>query len=99
VGQIGSVYKQPEKREDDSCHSWRAPSKWKKGTKGSKRGNSKGSKGKLKRGQSNHAMYICNCNVCVENNRVLNYAITCTYDNNQNECRLVYNNDPNECHF
>jgi hypothetical protein len=22
-GQIGSVYKQPEKREDDSCHSWR----------------------------------------------------------------------------
>jgi hypothetical protein len=23
-GQIGSVYKQPEKREDDSCHSWRA---------------------------------------------------------------------------
>jgi hypothetical protein len=51
VGQIGSVYKQPEKREDDSCHSWRAPSKWKRGTKGSKRGDSKGSKGKLKRGQ------------------------------------------------
>ena len=24
MGQIGSVYKQPEKREDDSCHSWRA---------------------------------------------------------------------------
>ncbi len=23
-GQMGSVYKQPEKREDDSCHSWRA---------------------------------------------------------------------------
>ncbi len=36
MGQIGSVYKQPEKREDDSCHSWRAPSKWNKGTKGSK---------------------------------------------------------------
>jgi hypothetical protein len=27
-GQNGTVYKQPEKREDDSCHSWRAPSKW-----------------------------------------------------------------------
>jgi hypothetical protein len=32
VGQIGSVYKQPEKRKDDSCHSWRTPSKWKRGT-------------------------------------------------------------------
>jgi hypothetical protein len=51
VGQIGSVYKQPEKREDDSCHSWRAPSKWKGGTKGSRKGNSKGSKGKVKRRQ------------------------------------------------
>ncbi len=27
VGQMGSVYKQPEEREDGSCHSWRAPSK------------------------------------------------------------------------
>jgi hypothetical protein len=27
-GQKGTVHKQPEKREDDSCHSWRAPSKW-----------------------------------------------------------------------
>ena len=26
-GQMGSVYKQPDKREDSSCHSWRAPSK------------------------------------------------------------------------
>ncbi len=26
VGQMGSVYKQPDKREDGSCHSWRAPS-------------------------------------------------------------------------
>ncbi len=39
-GQIGSVYKQPETEEDDSCHSWRVPSKWKGG-----KGNSKGSKG------------------------------------------------------
>ncbi len=36
MGQIGSVYKQPETEEDDSCHSWRAPSKWKRGTKGGK---------------------------------------------------------------
>jgi hypothetical protein len=30
---MGSVYKQPETEVDDSCHSWRVPSKW-KGTKG-----------------------------------------------------------------
>ncbi len=62
MGQIGSVYKQPETEEDDSCHSWRVPSKWKGGTRGSKggsidsKGNKKGSKGKC-------AMYICNHNV------------------------------------
>ena len=44
-GQIGSVYKQPEKREDDSCHSWRAPSKWERGTKGSKEGTARGARG------------------------------------------------------
>ncbi len=49
VGQIGSVYKQPETEEDDSCHSWRVPSKWKGAQRGVK-GNSKGSKGKLKGG-------------------------------------------------
>ncbi len=27
VGQIGSVYKQPETEVDNSCHSWRVPSK------------------------------------------------------------------------
>jgi hypothetical protein len=44
-------------------------------------------------------MYICKCNVCAKNNRVLNYAITCTYDNdnNQDECRLVDNDNWNEC--
>jgi hypothetical protein len=26
-GQMGSVYKQPENEVDDSCHSWRVPSK------------------------------------------------------------------------
>jgi hypothetical protein len=62
VGQIGSVYKQPETEEDDSCHSWRVPSKWKgvqrgaKGTERVARGIRKGSKGKC-------AMYICNHNV------------------------------------
>ncbi len=38
MGQIGSVYKQPEKREDGSCHSWRAPSKWKGVQRGIKEG-------------------------------------------------------------
>ncbi len=52
MGRIGSVYKQPEEREDDSCHSWRAPSKWEGGTKGSRKGNSKGSKGKVKKGKA-----------------------------------------------
>ncbi len=27
VGQTGSVYKQPEREVDDSCHNWRVPSK------------------------------------------------------------------------
>jgi hypothetical protein len=41
VGQIGSVYKQPETEVDDSYHSWRVPSKWKRvqreASKGSKK--------------------------------------------------------------
>ncbi len=40
--QTGSVYKQPEREVDNSCHNWREPSKW----KGTQRGASKGSKGK-----------------------------------------------------
>ena len=62
MGQIGSVYKQPETEVDDSCHNWRVPSKWKgvqrgaKGTARGARGIGKGSKGKC-------AMYTCNCNV------------------------------------
>jgi hypothetical protein len=51
---MGSVYKQPETEVDDSCHSWRVPSKW----KGTQRGN-KGEQSKGKR-----AMYICRCTVC-----------------------------------
>jgi hypothetical protein len=91
-GKLGSVYKQPEEREDDSCHSWRAPSKWKRGAKGSREEKQQGEQGEVKKGQKNHAMYIRKCNVCAKNNRVLSYAITCTYDNHLNECRLVYNN-------
>jgi hypothetical protein len=45
---MGSVYKQPDKREDGSCHSWRAPSKW-KGVQRGVKGGSKGSKGSWKR--------------------------------------------------
>jgi hypothetical protein len=38
---MGSVYKQPETEVDDSCHSWRVPSKW-KGQKGGAKGNQQG---------------------------------------------------------
>jgi hypothetical protein len=55
--QRGSVYKQPEREVDDSCHNWREPSKWNGDTKGRQRGASKGSKGKC-------AMYICKRDVC-----------------------------------
>jgi hypothetical protein len=58
--QMGSVYKQPEREEDDSCHIWREPSKW-KGTQGEKqRGIGKGSKGS----EGNCAVYICKHDVC-----------------------------------
>ena len=49
MGQIGSVYKQPEKKEDDSCHSWRAPSKWKGVQRGVKEGR-QGVQGETKKG-------------------------------------------------
>jgi hypothetical protein len=51
--QMGSVYKQPEREEDNSCHIWREPSKW----KGTQREASKGSKGKC-------TMYIRKRDVC-----------------------------------
>jgi hypothetical protein len=35
---MGSVYKQPEREVDDSCHNWREPSKWNGDTKGSLQG-------------------------------------------------------------
>jgi hypothetical protein len=45
VGQTGSVYKQPETEVDDSCHSWRVPSKWKGTQKESKREPARGARG------------------------------------------------------
>ncbi len=44
MGQIGSVYKQPETEVDDSCHSWRVPSKW-KGHKGELARGTRGARG------------------------------------------------------
>jgi hypothetical protein len=41
---MGSVYKQPETEVDDSCHSWRVPSKWKGTQRGDKGEPIKGSK-------------------------------------------------------
>ena len=43
---MGSVYKQPETEVDDSCHSWRVPSKWKGTQRGSKREPARGEKNK-----------------------------------------------------
>ena len=63
VGQIGSVYKQPETEVDDSCHNWRVPSKW-KGYKGEKGEISKGSRQGEQR-EMRH-VYICNCIVCAK---------------------------------
>jgi hypothetical protein len=57
-GQIGSVYKLPEKREDDSCHSWRAQVSA-NGRKGNKRGIARGARGNWEKSKGSHAMYIC----------------------------------------
>ncbi len=45
VEQVGSVYKQPEREVDDSCHNWREPSKWKGIQRGDKGGLARGAKG------------------------------------------------------
>ncbi len=45
MGQIGSVYKQPEAEVDDSCHSWRVPSKWKGTQRGGKGVPARGARG------------------------------------------------------
>ncbi len=60
---MGSVYKQPETEVDDSCHSWRVPSKWKGTQRGAKRELARGEKN-MGDCKGNCAMYICNCIVC-----------------------------------
>ncbi len=86
MGQIGSVYKQPETEVDDSCHSWRVPSKW-KGTKGDKgswqgeqRGTSKGSKGNAP------CIYVIYhmCSRMIERLNDASYRVH--NNNNQDEC-------------
>ncbi len=58
MGQTGSVYKQPETEVDDSCHSWRVPSKW-KGYKGDKGESARGARGVGRGSKGKCAMYIC----------------------------------------
>ncbi len=43
--QAGSVYKQPEREVDDSCHIWREPSKLKGTQRGDKRELAGGARG------------------------------------------------------
>ncbi len=96
---MGSVYKQPEKREDDSCHSWRAQVSG-KGYKGVKE-EWQGEQGEIEEGvkETRPCIYV-NCNLYMKTNRALNDVLPCTYcNNNLIECRLVYDNNPNECHF
>jgi hypothetical protein len=57
-GQIGSVHKLPEKREGDSCHSWRVQVSG-KGYKGNNRGIARGARGNWEENKGSHAMYIC----------------------------------------
>ncbi len=60
VGQTGSVYKQPEREVDDSCHNRRVPSKYSR--REHKGGQGETSKGEGSKGKC--AMYMCNCIVC-----------------------------------
>jgi hypothetical protein len=45
--QMGSVYKQPEREVDDSCHNWREPSRWKGIQRGDKGGLARGARGAM----------------------------------------------------
>ena len=65
------------------------------------RGKAKGEQGEIgKRIKETTPCIYVNCNSCMKNNRALNDALPCTYcNNNLIECRPVYNNNPNECHF
>jgi hypothetical protein len=66
-GQIGSVYKQPEKREDDSCHSWRVQVSG-KGYKGGKKGIARGAKGNWEKTKGTTPCIYVNCDLCMKNN-------------------------------
>ncbi len=72
MGQIGSVYKQPETEVDDSYHSWRVPSKWKWVQRGAGKGEQRGSaREQGEQGESamyrlyhNPCLYVCMMNDC-----------------------------------
>jgi hypothetical protein len=63
---MGSVYKQPDKREDSSVTAGgRQVSE--REYKGERKGIAMGAKGLGKKERKSHAMYICNHNMCIEN--------------------------------
>ncbi len=66
MGQTGSVYKQPETEEDDSCHSWRVPSKW-KGVQGGAKGTARVAGG-IGRGARENAPCIYVTIMCMQKN-------------------------------
>jgi hypothetical protein len=64
---MGSVYKQPDKREDSSVTAGgRQVSK--REYKGERKGMAKGKEGLGKKERKSHAVYICNPNMCIVNN-------------------------------
>ncbi len=87
MGQVGSVYKQPETEVDDSCHSWRVPSKW-KGYKGEQGGIGKGSKGNWQGKQGNmrhvYMQLYCMCRRMIGRLNEASYRVH--NNNNQDEC-------------
>jgi hypothetical protein len=63
---MGSVYKQPDKREDSSVTAGgRQVSE--REYKGKRKGIAMGAKGLRKKERKSHAMYICSHNMCNEN--------------------------------
>jgi hypothetical protein len=80
VGQIGSVYKQPETEVDDSCHSWGVPSKW-KGTQRGSKGESVGDQGELRHV---YMQLYCMCQRMIE--RLNDASKRVHNNNNRNEC-------------
>ncbi len=65
---MGSVYKQPDKREDSSVTAGgRQVSEGE--YKGGRKGMARGAKGIGGEKKEEHAMCICNHNMCIENDR------------------------------